>query len=163
MDRYCYDYPRPAVTVDVVLLGHDGKTLRTLLIQRAHNPFAGCWAFPGGFLEMDESIEAGARRELLEETGVSELAFLTPLAVFGDVHRDPRGRVIGLAHIGIVKWPTPAKGSDDAREAAWSPVDELPPLAFDHQAIWSAASDWLNLVQLDEPLDRLIHPPRLTR
>ena len=158
MGRYCYDYPRPAVTVDIVLLGHDGKTLRTLLIQRAHEPCAGAWAFPGGFLEMDESVDAAARRALLEETGISQLAFLTPLAVFGEVNRDPRGRVISLAHIGLVKWPAPAKGSDDASEATWFPVHELPPLAFDHQAIWEAASHWLNVVQLDEPLDSLLNP-----
>jgi 8-oxo-dGTP diphosphatase len=160
MGPYCYDHPRPAVSVDVVLFAHDGTTLQTLLIERGREPYAGSWAFPGGFLEVDEEIEAAARRELHEETGVSELAYLAPLGAFGGVDRDPRGRVISLAHVGVVRWPCPAHGSDDARRADWFPLDGTPALAFDHPTILAAARRWLKSAQgLDVSIRRLLAQP----
>src|SRR5438132_11667994 len=97
---YCYEYPRPAVTVDVVIVTREKKP-RVLLIRRKHEPFAGMWAIPGGFVDMDESLEAAARRELLEETGV-RMNKLTQLHAFGDPGRDPRGRNISITYLALV-------------------------------------------------------------
>jgi 8-oxo-dGTP diphosphatase len=140
---YCYKYPRPAVTVDLVVfaLGDDG--LRILLIRRKHDPFAGCWAIPGGFLEMDESAEDASRRELREETGLDHRGLVAPIGFFSAPGRDPRGRTISLAHAGVVRGPLPrVGGGDDAAEAAWLGLQHATGLAFDHDAILAAALRW---------------------
>ena len=90
--KYTYDYPRPSVSVDIVITTHESRP-RVLLIRRKKPPFAGSWALPGGFVEMEESLEDAARRELMEETSVDG-GELTQLFTFGDPKRDPRGRVI---------------------------------------------------------------------
>ena len=130
---YTYDYPRPAVTTDCVIFGYDGKELKVLLIERGIEPFKGCWAFPGGFLNMDEDALAGARRELKEETGL-ENAFIEQFHTFSEPDRDPRGRVITIAHYALVKIQE-VEGGDDAAQARWFPIGEVPPLAFDHDRI----------------------------
>ena len=130
---YTYDYPRPAVTTDCVIFGYDGKELKVLLIERGIEPFKGCWAFPGGFLNMDEDALAGARRELKEETGLED-AFIEQFHTFSEPGRDPRGRVITIAHYALVKIQD-VKGGDDAAQARWFPIGEVPPLAFDHDRI----------------------------
>ena len=132
---YCYPYPHPAVTTDVALFGLRDGDLHILLIRRAHPPFAGYWALPGGFLEIDEELEDGARRELREETGI-EGVFLEQLHTFGAVGRDPRERVISVVYLGLghMDQLTPT-ASDDAAEAAWFPHETLPPLAFDHDRV----------------------------
>ena len=130
---YTYDYPRPAVTTDCVIFGYDGKELKVLLIERGIEPFKGCWAFPGGFLNMDEDALAGARRELKEETGL-ENAFIEQFHTFSEPGRDPRGRVITIAHYALVKIQE-VEGGDDAAQARWFPIGEVPPLAFDHARI----------------------------
>ena len=94
---YTYNYPRPSVTVDLVLVSRS-LPARVLLIQRRDDPFAGDWALPGGFIEMHETLEESARRELLEETGLS-IGKLTPIGVYGDPGRDPRGRTISVAYL----------------------------------------------------------------
>src|ERR1700730_2958691 len=94
--EYIYEYPRPAVTVDIIVVTRGPKP-KVLLIRRKHDPFAGCWAIPGGFVEMDETLEAAARRELKEETGVT-VDSLEQLYTFGDPGRDPRGRTIAVAY-----------------------------------------------------------------
>ena len=132
-DTYTYDYPRPAVTTDCVIFGYDGKELKVLLIERGIEPFKGCWAFPGGFLNMDEDALAGARRELKEETGL-ENAFIEQFHTFSEPGRDPRGRVITIAHYALVKIQE-VEGGDDAAQARWFPIGEVPPLAFDHDRI----------------------------
>ena len=99
---HTYEYPRPALTVDCVVFGLDDEDLKVLLIQRDLDPFAGKWALPGGFVHMDESLEEAARRELAEEAGVSNV-FLEQLYTFGDVNRDPRGRVVTVAYYALVK------------------------------------------------------------
>ena len=91
--KYCYEYPRPSVTTDCVLFGFDGVEINVLLIERGIEPYKGRWAFPGGFVNMDENTEQGALRELQEETGVTNV-FMEQLYTFSDVDRDPRGRVI---------------------------------------------------------------------
>ena len=130
---YTYDYPRPAVTTDCVIFGYDGKELKVLLIERGIEPFKGRWAFPGGFLNMDEDALAGARRELKEETGL-ENAFIEQFHTFSEPGRDPRGRVITIAHYALVKIQE-VEGGDDAAQARWFPIGEVPPLAFDHDRI----------------------------
>jgi 8-oxo-dGTP diphosphatase len=143
-EPYCYEYPRPMVTADVVVFGLAEDGLRTLFIKRKKDPFAGHWAIPGGFIEIDEPIDAGARRELKEETGLENLAVMEEIAVFGDPGRDPRGRTISVAHAGIVRGPLPSvKGGDDASEASWLDPDTTGPLAFDHPKILARARRWL--------------------
>ena len=95
-EKYCYDYPRPAVTVDVAVVTSE-KDRRVLLIRRKQEPFAGMWAIPGGFIEMDETLEDAARRELKEETG-AEIETIEQVAAFGDPRRDPRGRTVSILY-----------------------------------------------------------------
>ena len=130
---FCYDYPRPAVTVDIVVFS--GDALDVLLIQRKHPPFEGHWALPGGFIEMEESLETTARRELEEETGVTDVA-LTEVGAFGAPSRDPRGRVITIAYATVVEKPIlNVKAGSDASAVAWFSNTDLPKLAFDHTEI----------------------------
>jgi 8-oxo-dGTP diphosphatase len=142
---YTYKYPRPAVTVDALVFSRSGERYYIALIRRAHPPFEGKWAFPGGFVDMDESLEQAVNRELKEETGLEDL----PLEQFytaGDVHRDPRHRTITVTYIGFTPDKLPALvAGDDAGNAAWFPVDGLPALAFDHAEILRRALDKLQL------------------
>ena len=131
--KYCYKYPHPAVTTDCVIFGFDGERLQVLLIERGIEPYKGRWAFPGGFLKMDETAEEGAKRELKEETGL-ENAYIQQLHTFSNPNRDPRERVITIAYYALVKIQE-VKGGDDAAAAKWFPLDEIPPLAFDHDYI----------------------------
>jgi 8-oxo-dGTP diphosphatase len=134
-----YKYARPAVTVDCVVFGLDVTDLKVLLIERDGEPFRGRWALPGGFVDMDETIDAAALRELREETGV-EKVFLEQLYTFGAVDRDPRGRVISVAYYSLVKLSDHrVRAATDARNAGWFGLHDLPPLAFDHQEIIAMA------------------------
>lgn len=136
---YTYEYPRPAVTADCVVFGVDEGELTVLLIQRDREPFAGRWALPGGFLELDESPEEAARRELAEETGLVP-AYLEQFHAFGKPGRDPRGHVVTVAHYGLVKrGGRRAEAGSDARRAAWFRLRETPSLAFDHEEILETA------------------------
>jgi 8-oxo-dGTP diphosphatase len=138
LKKYTYDYPRPAVAVDLVIISKE-KNRRVLLIRRKHDPFAGMWALPGGFVEMEESLEAAARRELKEETGV-EAERLEQLYTFGDPGRDPRGRVISVVYLAIVDAAKlMPRAADDAAEVGWHPLSQPPPLAFDHAEILACA------------------------
>lgn len=130
---YTYEYPRPSVTTDCVVLTREAQP-KVLLIQRRWEPFEGCWAIPGGFLDMDETTEQCARRELREETGLL-IEDLRQVGAYSRVDRDPRGRTISVAYLAIVDSPLPVEGLDDAARAEWFPVDQLPPLAFDHEEI----------------------------
>ena len=145
--NYCYRYPHPAVTTDCVVFGYDGLHLNVLLIERGGEPFKGCWAFPGGFLNIDEDAPDGARRELLEETGL-QVADIEQLGAFATPDRDPRERVISIAYFTLTRIQ-PVQGGDDARVARWFPINKLPPLAFDHQEMFEQAlqrlSDCLKL------------------
>ena len=132
-----YKYEHMAVTTDCVIFTYEDWKLKVLLVRRGGDPFKGQWAFPGGFLRMNETAEEGARRELREETSLIPSA-IGQLGVFSDVDRDPRERVITIAWYALVK-PSEVVGGDDAAEAAWFPVDGLPPLAFDHRKIFDAA------------------------
>src|SRR5437763_569739 len=116
--KYTYDYPRPSVTVDVVIVTREARP-RVLLIRRKHDPFAGRWALPGGFIDMDETLEESARRELREETGVAA-AELEQLGAFGDPGRDPRGRTVSVAYLARVDAAdVNPQAADDAAEVEW--------------------------------------------
>jgi len=136
---YTYEYPRPAVTVDCVVFGLHQGALKILLIKRNGAPFAGCWALPGGFVDPNETLDAAARRELGEETGLRDV-FLEQLYTFGDPGRDPRGHTVSVAYYALVRQeqhiPQP---SSDASEAEWYPASKLPKLAFDHDKIIQTA------------------------
>ena len=136
--RFRYEYPRPALTVDLVLITTE-KRPRVLLIQRRDEPFQGCWAFPGGFVDENETLEEAARRELQEETHL-EIGKLEHLGAFGDPGRDPRGWTVSVAFLGRVnvRKLEPAAG-DDASAVAWHPLHRPPALAFDHAAILKIA------------------------
>jgi 8-oxo-dGTP diphosphatase len=132
--KYCYDHPRPAVTVDVVVVTR-GDPARVLLIRRKHEPFAGMWAIPGGFVEMDETLETAAKRELREETGI-RAGRLEQLHAFGDPRRDPRGRTISVVYLALVDAEKlNPQAADDAKEVGWHLLRRLPSLAFDHAKI----------------------------
>ena len=143
MKGYCYPFPKADVTVDCVVFGLDmqDKKLKVLLIERGREgePYFGYWALPGGFIEMDEHLGESAARELKEETGVT-LSYLEQLYTFGAPGRDPRGRVVSVAYMGIVRPENvDVVAADDAAKAQWFPVDNLPDLAFDHKRILSMA------------------------
>lgn len=136
---YTYDYPHPAVTVDAVVFARSADGLEVLLMQRRSAPHEGKWALPGGFVEIDESLDDAARRELAEETGLSGVE-LKQLHAFGAPERDPRERVISVAYFGMVKKQDHAlRAASDAADARWFPVTALPPLAFDHAQIIALA------------------------
>lgn len=145
---YCYEYPRPAVTVDMVVFAHRDTEVVTLLVKRRNDPFADSWAVPGGFLEIDEEIEVGVRRELHEETGLQLRVPITFLGIYSKPGRDPRGRTISLAYVAYLHGDPPAVvGGDDAAGAEWrlaDPDDSATPLAFDHNEIIRKGLDWLN-------------------
>jgi 8-oxo-dGTP diphosphatase len=136
---FIYKYPRPALTVDCVVFGLDGEDLHVLLIRRAGEPFAGMWALPGGFVDMDETLEQAALRELREETGLERVS-IEQLHTFGAIDRDPRGRTVSVVYFALVKKADyKPKADTDASAAAWHPVSKLPPLAFDHDDIIATA------------------------
>lgn len=133
--QHCYDYPHPAVTTDVVLFTIRNATLCVLLIKRANPPCQGMWALPGGFLDIDEDLEACAKRELLEETGVEGI-YLEQLYTFGDPNRDPRERVISVTYFALSRSDNLSpKASSDATHTSWFSIRKLPTLAFDHGKI----------------------------
>jgi 8-oxo-dGTP diphosphatase len=122
------------VTVDIVLFTIREGLLHVLLIKRLIKPFENRYAIPGGFVMEDESLDAAAKRELREETNVSDV-YLEQLYTFGEPKRDPRGRVITVAYYALVPNTQTLRAGTDAKEAAWFPLTEVPPLAFDHAAI----------------------------
>jgi 8-oxo-dGTP diphosphatase len=132
---HTYDYPHPAVTVDIVVVTIHDNALKVLLIRRAQEPYAGMWALPGGFVEIDESLRRAAWRELREETGVSA-SFLEQLGAFGHPDRDPRERVITVVYYALVPHERlRVRAGSDAAEARLFSFEELPELAFDHAKI----------------------------
>jgi len=152
--RYSYEYPRPAVTVDVMCLRADDHDLEILLIERKSDPFRGSWALPGGFVDIDEDLEPAARRELAEETGLAA-GPMRQFGTFGRPDRDPRGRTISVAFLTWFR----DKGStlrigaaDDATDAKWFSIQHLPDLAFDHREIITrgleSARQWRRLGEL---------------
>ena len=128
------EYFRPSVTVDVLVLDWSNNAFSLLLIQRDKDPFAGRWALPGGFIEPNETLEASARRELHEETGLS-VSELHAFGTYGDPGRDPRGRTLTVAYLALTTGQPDVSGQDDARDARYFPLSALPELSFDHGQI----------------------------
>ncbi len=140
---YQYEHPHPALTTDVVIFTIRDKQLKLLLIMRAGEPYKGKWALPGGFVQQDEDLEAGARRELAEETGIAGV-YLEQLYTFGAVDRDPRERVITVAYYALIPSDKIVlQAATDAEAVGWFSLDELPELAFDHQGIVDMAHERL--------------------
>lgn len=134
---YTYEYPRPAVTVDALIFKKEGLEPRILLIKRGNEPFKDKWAIPGGFIDLDEELMDAASRELEEETGLKGIT-LHEFGVYGAVNRDPRHRTISIAFAGLLEdHSMNAVGGDDASEAQWFQINNLPELAFDHDLIIS--------------------------
>ena len=158
--KYCYKYPHPAVTTDCVIFGFDGSELQVLLIERGIEPFKGKWAFPGGFLKMDETAREGALRELKEETGL-ENAYIEQFNTYSDPWRDPRERGITIAHYALVRIQE-VKGGDDAAKAQWFPIDKVPQLAFDHDKILRDAMRKLRERIHFEPIGFELLPEKFT-
>jgi len=148
--NYCYKYPHPAVTTDCVIFGFDGVSIKVLLIQRGIEPYKGKWAFPGGFMNIGETAEECARRELEEETGLKGVT-VEQFYTFTDVNRDPRERVITVAHYALVRL-SEVKGGDDAEAASWFSRDDIPALAFDHDRILRMAMSRLKERICFEPI-----------
>ncbi len=173
--KYRYKYPHPAVTTDCVIFGFDGTRLKVLLIRRGLEPYKGRWAFPGGFLNMNESAEEGALRELMEETGLDwtsspaaegnaqnlKKGYIRQLHTFSNPDRDPRERVITIAYYALVRLQE-VRGGDDAAEARWFALDEVPQLAFDHDLILrTALSDLRHQIHF-EPIGFELLPEKFT-
>jgi 8-oxo-dGTP diphosphatase len=159
---YTYKHPHPAVTVDCVVFGFDEADLKLLLIKRKLDPFKGRWALPGGFIKMEDSLEQAARRELADETGITQL-YLEQLYTFGEPERDPRERIISVAYYALVKLADhTVRAASDALEVAWFPVAELPKLAFDHEKIVDTALKRLKAKVRYEPIGFGLLPEKFT-
>jgi 8-oxo-dGTP diphosphatase len=143
--KYVYDWPRPMVTVDAAVFAWVEGKAKLLLVQRKHEPYQGSWALPGGYVEIDEDLPEAAARELAEETGLQGVS-LEQLHTFGKPGRDPRGRTITVAYFGIAEknWRQ-VKAANDAAQAQWFDIDNLPPMAFDHDEIARCAIERLNV------------------
>ncbi|MCH2110766.1 MAG: NUDIX hydrolase [Polyangiaceae bacterium] len=159
---FTYEYPRGALTVDCVVFGLDEEELKVMLIQRDLPPFEGQWALPGGFVQVEESLEDAARRELQEETGLDRV-FLEQLYTFGNIDRDPRERVVSVAYYALVKLSNHrVHAATDARDAAWFGVHDTPSLAFDHAKIFSLALERLRNKLRYQPIGFELLPKKFT-
>lgn len=154
--KYCYQYPHPALAADCVIFGFDDNDLKILLIERGQDPHKGKWAFPGGFMNIDETAEQCARRELEEETGLKDVA-VEQFYTLSDVNRDPRERVLSVAHYAIIRL-SDVKGGDDAIKAKWFSLDEIPSLAFDHEFMFQKAIQIIKekIISKSKDLDKII-------
>ena len=141
---YTYPYPHPAVTADCIVFAHEEIEVYLLLVERKHDPCKGQWAFPGGFMNIDETADDAARRELLEETGLV-VGAVRQVGAYTQVDRDPRERVITIAYSAEIDGRQPVSGSDDAVKARWFSIHRLPELAFDHAGILKDAMQLLPL------------------
>ncbi len=160
--KYAYEYPRPAVTVDCVIFGFDKNQLKVLLTKRAIEPFLGKWAFPGGFIQEEETADCCAIRKLQEEAGLQNI-FLEQLYTFSDLARDPRGRVISIAYYALVKPEAYVlEAGLDIEAVKWFGIDENLDLAFDHQQILSVAIERLKGKIRYQPIGFELLPEQFT-
>jgi 8-oxo-dGTP diphosphatase len=142
MEKFCYEYPRPMVTVDIIITAMQDEEVFLLLIKRGNEPFKDMFALPGGFVDMHEDLHQAAMRELHEETGVSNNN-LHQFKTYGTPNRDPRGRTISVVYYCDVLNSIPATiAGDDAAEAQWFNINNLPNMAFDHNMIMG---DFINV------------------
>ena len=161
--NYTYKHQKPSVTVDCVVFGlDDAQKLKVLLIQRGIAPYKDSWALPGGFVRLDESIEAAAVRELKEETGIDKV-FLEQLYTFGAIDRDPRDRIITVAYYALINiGEYIVKAQTDAKNAKWFSVKDLPTLAFDHEKILTVAKQRLKGKLRYQPIGFELLPIKFT-
>lgn len=160
--KYTYAYPRPAVTVDCVIFGFDKNQLKVLLTKRAIEPFLGKWAFPGGFIQEEETADDCALRKLQEEAGLKDI-FLEQLYTFSDLARDPRGRVISIAYYALVKPETHIlEAGVDIEAVKWFGIDENKDLAFDHKQILNTAIERLKGKIRYQPIGFELLPEQFT-
>lgn len=144
-EQFCYKYPRPALTSDCIIFSKIEDDIKVLLIERAHYPYKDFWAFPGGFVDPDETTLQAAKRELYEETGII-VNDLTQLQTFSDIDRDPRGRTVTVVYYAFISAKkTIINAGDDASEARWFSINKLPRLAFDHAIILDFAKKQLSV------------------
>lgn len=132
--NYVYTYPRPSLTVDAMVFRNRNGVWEIMLIRRGREPFSGSWALPGGFVDMEETLEEAIQRELEEETGLQGVE-LDQFRAFSALDRDPRGRTVSVVFWGILADEQEVMAGDDAAEVGWFPLNDLPELAFDHQDI----------------------------
>lgn len=160
---YTYEYPRPALTVDCVVFGFEiTSALKVLLIRRKLPPYQGEWSLPGGFVQVSESVDEAAIRELREETGVDDI-FLEQLYTFGALQRDPRERVVSVAYYALVSLQKhPLQAATDASDAQWFELSKLPSLGFDHREILACAIARLRNKIRYEPIGFELLPKRFT-
>lgn len=159
---HSYRFPRAALTVDCVVFGLDEGDLKVLLIERGLDPFKGRWALPGGFVRVDETVDAAARRELAEEAGLNDV-FLEQLYTFGALERDPRERVVSVAYYALVnRSDFNTRAATDAADARWFPVSKVPSLAFDHAEILSVALNRLKGKVRYQPIGFELLPAKFT-
>ncbi|MFK7766339.1 MAG: NUDIX domain-containing protein [Mariniblastus sp.] len=159
---FTYKYARPALAVDCAVFGFNEKELKVLLIQRDLEPFAGHWALPGGFVEVGETLDNAARRELEEETGLQKV-FLEQLYSFGSPDRDPREHVVSVAYYALVRLSDhKAQAATDARDARWYGIGELPKLVFDHDKILKLAYERLKSKVRYQPIGFELLPKKFT-
>lgn len=159
---HTYEFARPSLTVDCVVFGLDDENLKVLLIQRDLEPFQGKWALPGGFVRIGETLDDAAKRELSEETGVSNV-YLEQLYTFGDLHRDPRERVVTVSYYALVKLSDHRiKATTDARNAGWFAISDTPKLAFDHDKILEIALGRLKSKLRYQPIGFELLPVKFT-
>lgn len=148
---YCYKYPHPAVTVDCLVFRKEEGRIFILLIKRGKDPYKDFWAFPGGFINYDETAEEAVVREIKEETDL-DLEEVKQLHTYTNPERDPRERVITIAFYSFTD-KSEINGGDDAAEAKWFPIDHLPSLAFDHSQIFSDAMQDIRDKYFSRPSD----------
>lgn len=159
---FSYKYARPALTVDCVVFGLDDQDLKVLLIQRDLEPFEGKWALPGGFVQVDETLDTAALRELEEETGLKKV-YLEQLYTVGDLGRDPRERIVTVAYYALVRLSDhKVKAATDARQALWFEMEDLPKLAFDHDKILKMAHERLRGKVRYQPIGFELLPQKFT-
>ena len=159
---HTYEYPRPALTVDVVVFALDREELHVMLIERDLEPFEGSWALPGGFVREEETLEDAARRELQEETGLQGI-YLEQFHTYGELKRDPRERIVTVAYYALVNFDGHSVGaSTDARTAAWFALSDLPELAFDHETILNDAYERLREKLSRQPIGFELLPIKFT-
>ena len=123
-----------SLTADTAIFTRKNNVTKVLLVRRGNDPYKGQWALPGGFLKDEETLEAGAKRELEEETGLI-VENLQQIRAYGKPDRDPRGRTVSIAFWTEIPSSKNVEGNDDAAEAKWFNLNELPELAFDHRQI----------------------------
>ena len=142
---FTYEYPRPAVTVDCILFTKENQKHEVLLIQRKFPPFQNSWAFPCGFVDMDETLEHAIVRELEEETGIIDVE-LNQLQAFSEIDRDPRQRTISIVFYAFVKKEDcKIQAGSDAKNVKWFSLQNIPCLAFDHDKILKTTIEKLKI------------------